>query len=121
MNEVSYTKKAFVDILLMLEGDAKSFSELKALGFSPNTILLRLRNAQKQGLIKEELFSQGGKKSRIKYTLTNEGRDVLENLLPIKSKYLDMKKEIDDLETEIRTKEQNIKYLLTSILKSKHT
>ena len=120
MGKIDITEKGFVDILLMLEDEPKSFSELKAIGFSPNTILLRLRNAQKQGLIKEELSPQGGKKSRIKYTLTNKGRDDLENFLPIKSKYLDLKEDIDGLEREIRAKEQNIKYLLTSISKSKY-
>ncbi len=50
-------KKGSIDILLQLEESPKSFNELEeALKLSPNTILSRLREAQKLGLVKEDLL-----------------------------------------------------------------
>jgi len=121
MDEINITEKGFIDILLMLEDGAKSFIELKSLDFSPSTILVRLRKAQQAGLIKEELFSEGGKKPKIKYVLTKQGKNLLTQYLPIKDKYLTLKEELKRLEKEAKKKEREMKLLLTSVSKFSYT
>jgi len=119
MEKIDITEKAYIDVLFALESGAKSFNDLKELGFSPNTILSRLREAQRKGIIEEKLFPQKDKKAQIKYIITNRGKNVLNNYLPIKSQYLNLKRELDKLEQEIRAKEKDMKLLLTSVSKFK--
>lgn len=119
--KINIAEKGFLDILLMLESGEKSFSELKTIGFSPNTILLRLREAQRVGLVKEVLFCEKDKKPKIKYTLTQLGRDILTTYLPVKDKYLNLKDDIVRLEKEAKSKQMAIKLLLASVSKYKDT
>ena len=119
MEKIDVSEKAFVDILFALDDGAKSFNDLKKLGFSPSTVLSRLREAQEKSLIEEKLIPQKNKRSQIKYVLTNNGEKVLDTYLPVKNEYLILKKELIELEREIKTKERNMKYLLSSASKPK--
>jgi len=106
--------KGLLDMLMMLEEGAKSFTELKALDLSPNTVLARLREAQKRGLVDQKLFPRKGKKPRIKYVLTKEGEYVLKMYESIRERYTELKAELQSLQEEVRKKEKEMKYLLSS-------
>ena len=104
--------KGMIDILIYLRDEAKSFNDLKKLNLSPNTILARLREAQEKGLVKQRLCPCKGKKARIKYDLTGEGKLMLKNYESIIDRYLELSKELDELERKLRDKEKEMKYLL---------
>lgn len=107
--------KGSLDILFKLAEKEKSFNELEeALGLSPNTVLLRLREAQSLELIKEELFKDSGR-SKIKYTLTDTGKELLNSLKTVKEDYLNLRKDVGKLEEEKRQKETEIRELLSSV------
>jgi len=106
--------KGLLDVLMMLETEEKSFTELKALDISPNTVLSRLREAQKKGLVEQKLFPVKGKKPRIKYVLTKQGKEVLTMFESIREKYVDLRTELQSLQEEVRKKEKEMKYLLSS-------
>ncbi len=110
--------KGSLDILFTLAEKEKSFNELEeALGLSPNTVLLRLREAQSLELIREELFKDSGR-SKIKYTLTDTGKELLNSLKTVKEDYLNLRKDVGKLEEEKRQKETEIRELLSSVQKS---
>lgn len=109
-------KESMIDLLLALEKD-KSFIELKAcLNMSPNTILARLREAQKDNLVDQIFIKRENKKPIVKYTLTEKGRETLALFIPFKTDFLSLKKELNELENKVRQKKKNIKLLLSSIL-----
>jgi DNA-binding HxlR family transcriptional regulator len=103
-----------IEILVDLKDGAKSFNDLRRLHFSPSTILARLREAQAQGLVNQSLCSCKGKKTRarIKYDLTNEGKVMLKSYESIIDRYIELRKELDELESTLREKEKQMKYLL---------
>jgi DNA-binding HxlR family transcriptional regulator len=111
-------RKGGIDIIFMLSNGLKSFDEFKPLKLSPNTILLRLREAQSLGIIEQKLL--GGMKGRpkIKYALTGRGGKVLEASKDIKNRYLELNEEVNRLKMEIRKKESEIQTLLFSLQKS---
>lgn len=106
--------KGLLDVLMMLDTGEKSFMELKALDISPNTVLSRLREAQKKELVEQKLFPRKGKKPRIKYVLTKQGKEVLTMFESIREKYVDLRTELQSLQEEVRKKEKEMKYLLSS-------
>jgi len=106
--------KGLLDVLMALEKNEKSFTELKPLGLSPNTLLARLREAQEKGLIIQELVPVKGKRPRIKYKLTREGEDTLKMYASVREKYTELKMELQQLQEEVRKKEKELKYLLLS-------
>jgi DNA-binding HxlR family transcriptional regulator len=106
--------KGLLDVLMALEKNEKSFTELKSLDLSPNTLLARLREAQEKGLIVQELAPVKGKRPRIKYKLTKEGRDTLQKYASVREKYTELKMELQQLQEEVRKKEKELKYLLLS-------
>ena len=106
--------KGLLDILMALEGGEKSFTELKALKFSPNTILLRLREAQKMDLVDQRLFEIEGRRPRIKYALTKEGKEMLQIYQSIRGRYKELNAELQSLKKEVKKKEKEMKYLLSS-------
>mgnify|MGYP001083721838 CR=1 FL=1 len=113
--EKKVEEKGFFDILLMLDEGAKTFIELKSLGLSPNTILHRLREAQEMGLVQEQLVPQKGKRSQIAYILTAQGKDLVMKYLPVKTKYLSLKEELDNLTKQGEKIEHNMRFLLASV------
>jgi len=104
--------RGMVDILVMLKDEAKSFNDLRKLRLSPNTILARIREAQEQGLVQQKLHPRKGRKPRIKYELTQEGRNALKEYSLVIDDYIELRKEFDDLEKKAREKEKEMKYLL---------
>jgi len=106
-------KKGLLDVLMMLENGEKAFAELKALDLSPNTVLSRLREAQKRGLVDQKLFPRRGRKPRIKYVLTKEGEDALRMYEAIRERYTELRAELQNLQEEVRKKEKQMKYLLS--------
>lgn len=110
--------KGLLDVLMMLETGEKSFTELKALDLSPNTVLSRLREVQEKGLVDQKLFPRKGRKSRIKYVLTKDGEEVLKTYASIREKYTELRVELQNLQEEVRKKEKEMKYLLSSAKES---
>jgi len=109
-------RKGSIDLLFELENMPKSFNELEeTLRFSPNTILSRLREAQRLGLIKEELFREKSGRARIKYKLTDKGKNLLKELKKIKNKYLELVKEISTIEKAKKKKEAELEELISSL------
>lgn len=106
--------KGLLDVLMALEKNEKSFTELKSLDLSPNTLLARLREAQEKGLVMQELVPVGDKRPRIKYKLTNDGKDTLKMYSSVREKYTELKMELQQLQEEVRKKEKELKYLLLS-------
>jgi len=117
MDEKAYLqRKGSIDLLFELENMPKSFNELEeTLRFSPNTILSRLREAQRLGLIKEELFREKSGRARIKYKLTDKGKNLLKELKKIKNKYLELVKEISTIEKAKKKKEAELEELISSL------
>lgn len=116
--EVKTPRKGLLDVLMMLETGEKSFTELKTLDLSPNTVLSRLREAQKKGLVDQKLFPRKGRKPRIKYILTEEGEKVLKMYESIRERYTELRAELQNLQEEARKKEKEMKYLLSSSTES---
>lgn len=116
--EVKTPRKGLLDVLMMLETGEKSFTELKTLDLSPNTVLSRLREAQKKGLVDQKLFPRKGRKPRIKYVLTEEGEKVLKMYESIRERYTELRAELQNLQEEARKKEKEMKYLLSSSTES---
>jgi len=112
--ESEIAPKGLLDVLMMLETGAKSFTELKALDLSPNTVLSRLREAQKRGFVDQKLFPRMGRKPKIKYVLTKEGEEVLKMYESIRERYTELRAELQGLQEEVRKKEKELKYLLSS-------
>lgn len=116
--EVKTPRKGLLDVLMMLETGEKSFTELKTLDLSPNTVLSRLREAQKKGLVDQKLFPRKGRKPSIKYVLTDEGEKVLKMYESIRERYTELRAELQNLQEEARKKEKEMKYLLSSSTES---
>jgi len=114
-NKRKGTPKGLFDVLLALEKGEKSFTELKKIGLSPNTLLARLREAQEKGLIVQKLVPIKGKRPRIKYELTKEGKETLKMYESVRERYLELKMELQRLQQEVRKKEKEMKYLLSSL------
>ena len=113
-------KKGSLDILYKLKESPKSFNELEeSIGMSPNTILARLREAQKFGMVEEKLIREKEGRSKIKYALTKKGYDVSDNFRNIANKYMHLREEIQELEGEKRSKEKEMKEILSSFQGSK--
>jgi len=110
--------KGMLDILICLRDDARSFNDLKRLNLSPNTILARLREAQEKGFVRQRLYPRKGKKAKIKYDLTDEGELMLKDYESIIDRYLELSRELAELEKKLREKEREKKYLLLSSEKS---
>lgn len=110
-----FNKKGMLDLLMTLKGGEMSFIELKTLKMSPNTILARLREAQRLNAVRGVLIERGNKKSLLKYSLTKKGRELLAAHDPIKADYLRLGKEIDKLEKDAEKKKQKIKLLLSHV------
>ena len=112
-------KKGFFDVLFSLSSGDKSFNELEeSLSLSPNTVLARLREMQKAGIIMEILSSDSGGRSKIKYMITDKGRKIVEESKSIQKDYLELRKKIKELEKQKDEKETEIRELLSSIQKS---
>lgn len=104
--------KGLLDVLIALEESERSFTEMKSLNLSPNTLLARLREAMAKGLVSQELVPIKGKRPRIKYRLTKEGKDTLKMYASVREKYTELKMELQQLQEEVRKKEKELKYLL---------
>jgi len=109
-------KEGTFDLLLMLSEGPRSFIELRRGGHSPNTILARLREVQRRGLVESKLFLvKRGRKPRIKYILTAEGQKIVGRYMPVKTSYLELKRDIEYLEDRIHEQKQALKLLLASM------
>lgn len=106
--------KGLLDMLIILEDGEKSFTELKGMKMSPNTVLSRLREAQRMGLVDQKLFKIKGRRSRIKYALTKEGEETLQMYHSIRERYKQLNVELQSLKEEVKKKEKEMKYLLSS-------
>jgi len=69
-------KRGSIEVLLELSKEPRSFNELKKLRLSPNTVLARLREAQKLGLA-EVVPVSSEKRTLVKYDLSKEGQALV--------------------------------------------
>lgn len=111
--------RSLLDVLLALRQGRKSFKELRSLALSPSTVLSRLRESQRKGWVRDELSQRGKKRSRITYRLTEEGKTVLDVYDPVLPRYRELREEFEKLQEEVREKEKEMRYLLSSIGKRK--
>lgn len=108
-----------LDLLFLLSNSPLGFNELKGkIRISPNTLLIRIKNATKLGLVAETLVKTN-RRSLIKYTLTKDGQKELNSLKNIKRKYEKLKELLNEQEEKKRDTETEIKELLSSINKTK--
>ena len=113
--------RGMLDVLMALKDEAKSFNDLRTLRLSPNTILARIREAQEQGLVHQKLHPRTGRKPRIRYELTKQGRDMLKQYSLIIDDYVKLKQEFDELEKRAQEKEKDMRYLLLHGIKESDT
>ena len=107
-------EKGSLDLLFRLSTKEQSFTDLKiSIKMSPNTVLARLRDATKLGLVEEKLFKTAGR-ALIKYILTAEGKKTVTSLGSVKRDYEKLKKELDELKDSEKEKEAKITQLLSS-------
>ena len=104
-----------LDLLLTLNGGSKTFNELKNLNMSPNTVLARLRNAQTNGWVKDELVRHKDTKSKIAYSLTKEGESAVLKYHFILPQYNELRKELKNLQRKVKEKEKKVRYILSSV------
>lgn len=107
--------RTLLDVLFALGKGRKSFSELKTLYLSPSTVLSRLRESEEKGWVKGELAQSKGKKPKIKYSLTDEGRKVVTTYDSVIPQYHVLKEELEKLQEEVKGKEREMRILLTSV------
>ena len=95
------SKKGTIDILIELKDGQKTFTNLKELKLSPNTIVKRLREMQKAGLVEPVLTSSGKtRRMRIEYKLTKEGERAIKNMEKVLMEYKRLKKKLDQMSKE---------------------
>jgi DNA-binding HxlR family transcriptional regulator len=111
-------ERGALDVLFRLAERPLGFNELKAsIHISPNTLLARIKEATKFGLVEETLV-RTEKRSLIKYKLTREGRKTIDGLGNIKKKYLEIKAELDKIKSSENEKEKELEEVLSSKIKS---
>ena len=111
--ENSIVQKGLLDVLLELQEGGKTFSELKnAIRISPNTVLKRLRELERNGCVLQILFQDEGKRRKIRYVLTEEGMGALSQYASVVERYSRLREKLDRLRGVTRTTEKEIKYLL---------
>ena len=105
-------------LLIRLSEKDMSFNELKtAMKLSPNTVLSRLREATRIGIVEEKLVKTE-KRSLIKYTLTKEGRAFFDDLRDFKKHFIIVNEELDKIKEEEKKKEAQLNEVLSSLQKS---
>jgi len=92
-------KRGSIEVLLELDKGTQSFNQLKSLNLSPNTVLNRLREAQRLGLVKPLLLSSE-KRIRIRYGLSEDGRNLVSKFHVAASRYLKLQRQISKLSEE---------------------
>ncbi len=107
-------RKGSIEILCELEEGGKSFNEFE-LDISPNTLSSRLKEALDLGLIEQRICRED--RTRVKYYLTDIGKELLKAIKPIKDNYFKLKEDIKRLEEEIRGKKKELEELISSIYK----
>jgi DNA-binding HxlR family transcriptional regulator len=103
------------NVLTELDEEEKTFANLKTLNMSPSTTLSRLREAQSKGWVENKLVPRKGKKPKITYVLTKEGKEIIETFSSILPQYSNLREEVKELQKAIREKEKKIHYLLSSV------
>jgi len=95
------SRKGAIDILIELKDGHKTFTNLKELRLSPNTIVRRLREMQEAGLVEPILTSSGkARRMRIEYRLTKEGEQAIKNMEKVLMEYKKLKKRLDQVSRE---------------------
>ncbi len=107
-------RKGSIEILCELEEGGKSFNEFE-LDISPNTLSSRLKEALDLGLIEQRICRED--RTRVKYYLTDMGKELLKAIKSIKDNYFKLKEDIKRLEEEIRRKKKELRELISSIYK----
>jgi len=116
MDEVEFLKrKGSIEVLCELEENGKSFNELRDLGISPNTLSSRLKEALDLELIEQRVCREG-ERSKIKYHLTEKGKEVVKTIESIKEDYFRLKEEVKRLEEEAKKKRQEIREILENLV-----
>lgn len=111
-------EKGALDVLFKLAEKPMGFNELKAsIHISPNTLLMRIKEATNLGLIEETLV-RTEKRSLIKYKLTNTGKKAIDGLGNVKKKYLEVKAELDRIKNSKNEKEKELEEILSSKVRS---
>jgi DNA-binding HxlR family transcriptional regulator len=107
--------KGAVDLLFELNGGSKTFNELvDSIKLGPNTVLSRLRAAQRLGLAEEKLARKESGRPSITYTITAEGKKSISNLQSIQKEYKRLKEELGKIKESEKEKEARITQLLSS-------
>ena len=111
-------EKSGAMVLILLSDKDLSFNELKAaIKASPNTVLARLREAMQIGIAEEKLV-RTGRRALIKYTLTREGREFVNNLNDFKKHFTAVNEELNKIKEEEQKKETEIAEILSSMRQS---
>ncbi|RLI77961.1 hypothetical protein DRP04_10645 [Archaeoglobales archaeon] len=114
MDESEFLKrKGSIEILCELESGEKGFTELKNLDISPSTLSARLKEAMDLGLVDQKLCRE--ERAKIKYYLTEKGREVMKMVESIKKDYFRLKEEAKRLEEEAKKKRQEIEEILEKL------
>jgi len=114
MDESEFLKrKGSIEILCELENGERGFNELKNLDISPSTLSSRLKEAMNLGLVDQKLCRE--ERAKIKYYLTEKGREIIESVGSIKKDYFKLKEEVRKLEEELRKKKEKMKKLLSEV------
>jgi DNA-binding HxlR family transcriptional regulator len=110
-------QRGFMEVLFGLENGHKGFNDLKTLGLAPNTVLSRLRQAQRLGLVENRLDTKRASRARITYALTPRGRQFVGRFASVKGRFMRLQTELESLEKNRRTTENHMKFLLSSVFR----
>ncbi len=115
------SERGALDLLFSLSNDPLGFNELKErINISPNTLLTRIKEAAKLGLVEETLV-RTERRSLIKYTITKDGKKELESLKSIKDRYEKLNKLLKEQDEKKNNIQKEITELLSSINKTNRT
>ena len=107
-------RKGSIEILCELEKNGKSFNEFN-LDISPNTLSSRLKEALELGLVEQRVCRE--ERSKIKYYLTDKGKELLKTIKSIKDDYFRLKNDVKKLEEELKRKKKELEELVSSLRK----
>ena len=105
-------RKGSIEVLCELEEGGKSFNEFR-LDISPNTLSSRLKEALDLGLIEQRICRE--ERTKVKYYLTDKGKELLKAIKSIKDNYFRLKEDVKRLEEEIKRKKKELEKLVSSL------
>ena len=114
-------KKGAADLMFELSESPKTFNELvESLDLGPNTVLSRLREAQKLGLVEEKLTRKESGRPSISYEITETGKKKIKDLEIIKKDYIKLRDKLKKMKSEERETEEKINTILSTAKSNIH-